>query len=171
MFSSHYSITIEDRTNKSNKSPVAGSITSSKTTTSSSAPDTSGNGRAVLGRLVAIGGMAVHFTDQIISHEISVVSLRTGAIEQQERLSFAYSVGKQIGGMVLSTAVGAVLGGGLPGALIGLASSVASTAMSYGQKAADIQMRHDLEDIGLRYINARAGGTVASFSGSRSRRQ
>lgn len=167
----NYSITIAYTANKSNNSLVAGSTASPKTTTASSMPDTSGNGRAVLGRMVALGGMAVHFTDQIISHEISVVSLKTGAIEQQERLSFAYSIGKQIGGMVLSTAVGAVVGGGLPGALIGLASSVASTALNYRQKAAEIQLRHDIEDIGLRYINARAGGTVASFSGSRLRRQ
>ncbi len=175
MLSSNYSITINYTTNKSNKSPVAGSTTSAKTTANASAPsstpDTSDSGRAALGRMLAVGGLAVRFTDKVISHEISVVSLKTGASEQQERLSFAYSVGKQVGGIIISTAIGAAVGGGLPGALIGLATSITATAMSYGQKIAEIDLQHDIEDVGLRYMNMRAGGSVASFSGSRSKRQ
>ena len=119
---------------------------------------------------MAVGGIAASFVNQVVSYRIQTVSLRTGAEEQQERLAFAYSIAKQVGGTLLSTAVGAAMGGGI-GAVVGLVVGIAHTAISYSQKAEELRIQKTVEDVGLRYLNARAGGSVASFSGSRLRNQ
>ncbi len=161
-----YEIVIRNETDTAKNSPIAGTATESK----ENDENTSASVPSGIKGILAAKNVVAPFVDQVVSHEISTVDLRTGASEQQERLSFAYSVGKQVGSAALKIATGAVIGG-LPGAIVGLAVSVAHTAVSHGQKAADIQMQHDLEGTGMRFLNARAGGSVASFSGSRSRRQ
>ena len=162
-----YEIVIKNETDTDKSSPIAGNTAQGKT--AGKTDEKSVNTTALKG-LMAAKSIAVSVIDQTVSHEISTVSLRTGANEQQDRLSFAYSVGKQVGSAVMSLAVGAAVGG-LPGAIIGLTTSLISTAVTYSNKAADIQMQHDLEGVGLRYANARSGGAVSSFSGSRQNRQ
>lgn len=127
-------------------------------------------GRQAVKKVMAAGGIAASFVNQVVTHQIQTVSLRTGAEEQQERLAFAYSIAKQVGGTLLSTAVGAAMGGGI-GAVVGLVVGIAHTAISYSQKAEEMRIQKTVEDVGLRYLNARAGGSVASFSGSRLRNQ
>ena len=127
-------------------------------------------GRQAFKKVMAAGGIAASFVNQVVTHQIQTVSLRTGAEEQQERLAFAYSIAKQVGGTLLSTAVGAAMGGGI-GAVVGLVVGIAHTAISYSQKAEELRIQKTVEDVGLRYLNARAGGSVASFSGSRLRNQ
>ena len=161
-----YEIIIKNETDTAQSSPIAGNTAEN----TASGEETGINIPSGVKGILAVKSIVAPFVDQVVSHEISTVSLKTGASEQQDRLSFVYSVGKQVGSAALKIATGAVIGG-LPGALFGLAMSVAHTAISYGQKGADIQMQHDLENVGLRYLNTRAGGIVASFSGSRQNRQ
>lgn len=162
-----YEVVIRNETDET-QSPIAGSGSTAKKTANSGSA-TVGNVNALKG-IMTVKGIVAPFVDQVVSHQIQTVSLRTGAEEQQERLSFAYSITKQIGGTLLSTAVGAAMGGGV-GAIIGLAVGVAHAAISYSQKASELRTQKALEDVGLRYMNARAGGSVASFSGSRLKNQ
>lgn len=114
--------------------------------------------------------IAIRTTDKILSHRISLVSLETGAKEQQERLSFVHNIGKRVGSAALSMGAGLLLTGGNPiGAVVGLATNVAFAAMDYAQKAETINVERGLENVGLRFMNQRAGGSVAAFNGSRMR--
>lgn len=161
-----YELVLRNETND-DESPIA-SGGAAKSANKGGASDITG--RQAVKKVMAAGGMAASFVNQVVTHQIQTVSLRTGAEEQQERLAFAYSIAKQVGGTLLSTAVGAAMGGGI-GAVVGLVVGIAHTAISYSQKAEELRIQKTVEDVGLRYLNARAGGSVASFSGSRLRNQ
>lgn len=161
-----YEIVLRNETND-DESPIA-SGGAAKSANKGGASEITG--RQAFKKVMAVGGIAASFVNQVVTHQIQTVSLRTGAEEQQERLAFAYSIAKQVGGTLLSTAVGAAMGGGI-GAVVGLVVGIAHTAISYSQKAEELRIQKTVEDVGLRYLNARAGGSVASFSGSRLRNQ
>lgn len=170
MANGNYTLTIENKTADENENnPIVGDTAGSK---QASGGDNTAVAASTVkaAKIMAVVGTAMHFADKIVSHRIQTVELRTGSREQQERLSFAYSVAKQAGGIIMSTAAGFAVGN-VPGALIGLLTSSASVALSYAQKADEIRMQHNLEDIGLKYMNIRAGGSVASYSGSRLKNQ
>lgn len=168
MASGSYEIVIKNETaQEQENNPIAANGAGSKNTdgnTSAAAPTLKA------AAIMAVAGTALRFADKIVSHRIQTVELRTGAREQQERLSFAYSVAKQAGGIIMSTAAGFAVGN-VPGALIGLLTSSASVALSYAQKADTLRLQRDLEDVGLKFMNIRAGGSVASYSGSRMKNQ
>lgn len=162
-----YELVIRNETDDS-ESPIASGGAAKSANKNGPAPGMTS--RQAFKEVMAVGGVAASFVNQVVTHQIQTVSLRTGAEEQQERLSFAYSIAKQVGSTVLSTAVGAALGGGI-GAIIGLVVGIEHAALSYMQKVNELRTQKTLEDIGLRYLNARAGGSIASFSGSRFRSQ
>lgn len=166
----NYSLTIKNETADENENnPIAGNAAGSK---QASGGDNAAAAASTIkaAKIMAVLGTAMHFADKIVSHRIQTVELRTGASEQQERLSFAYSVAKQAGGIIMSTIAGFAVGNA-PGALIGFLTSATTTAMSYAQKASELRMQRDLEAVGLKYMNIRAGGSVASYSGSRMKNQ
>ena len=163
----NYEIVIRNETDKGDETPIASGGGAPQSASEGAAEIT---GRQAFKKVMAVGGIAASFVNQVVSYRIQTVSLRTGAEEQQERLVFAYSIAKQVGGTLLSTAVGAAMGGGI-GAVVGLVVGIAHTAISYSQKAEELRIQKTVEDVGLRYLNARAGGSVASFSGSRLRNQ
>lgn len=173
MAENNYSITIKNETRQA-KSPIAGNngspIASKPSGGNTDTTDTGIDGVAALKKVVAVKGILVPVVDTVISNKISTVELRTSAAEQQERLSFAYSIGKQVGGIALSTAIGAATGN-LPGALLGFTAGLINTAMSYRNRANELGLYRTVENVGLGYLNSRAGGTVATFSGSRLGRQ
>lgn len=164
-----YEVWIRNGTDGKSSSPLAGSSAEGQSTGGGLINPNSNAGKALKG-VLAVKSAVAPFVNQVVTHKISTVSLSTGASEQQERLAFAYSIGQQVGNAALSIAAGAAFGG-LPGAVIGLVASVASTAITYSQKASDLRLQQDVEGIGLRYANIRAGGSVAAFSGSRMRKQ
>lgn len=170
MANGNYTLTIENKTADENESnPIAGNTAGSK---QASGGDNAAAAASTIkaAKIMAVVGTAMHFADKIVSHRIQTVELRTGASEQQERLSFAYSVAKQAGGIIMSTAAGFALGNA-PGAIIGLLTSSASMVLSYAQKASELRLQRDLENAGLKFMNIRAGGSVASYSGSRLKNQ
>lgn len=172
-----YTITIQNTTDQTQQ-PIAGNNgkasdstpTAPTNSVAPSATSKSGGNSSSLKRLIAVKGIVAPVVDTLVSHRISTVAVRTGAAEQQDRLSFAYSMGKQIASVALSTALGAATGN-LPGALIGFALGVGNAAISYGNKVNEIQLQNDVENVGLGFMDIRAGGSVATFSGSRLRRQ
>ena len=70
----------------------------------------------------------------------------------------------------ISVITGALIGGGV-GAVVGGVMSLATMAVDYSNKMENLNLQRSTENIGLRYMNMRAGGSVASFSGSRMKSQ
>lgn len=99
---------------------------------------------------------AMSFADQIVSYNISRVSLDTGAVEDEQRQSEIYGVVKDIGGAGLAVLGGALAGGPL-GAIAALALSGAHKAISIAQKQSTLDAERDLENITIEMSRRRAG--------------
>lgn len=169
-----YEIVIRNETNSGKKSPIAGSGTAPSDTT-----NTGGSGAdssispvrtAAAKGLVAVNTYIKPFVDQMVTQHVTTIALRTGAQEQEDRMSFALGVAQKVYSFGTSVATGALVGG-LPGALIGGVMSLATMAIDYSNKQERINLQRSVENVGLRYMNSRAGGSVASFSGSRLKNQ
>jgi hypothetical protein len=75
------------------------------------------------------------FVNQVVSHEINMVRVETGASEYTQKLQFA----QQVAGSVLGTVESVLMGiavGGVGGALVGLVTDVTA-------KTFDLAMRQD----------------------------
>lgn len=96
------------------------------------------------------------FANNLISYEISQVSLRTGAKEYEQKLQFAQSVVNQGINIGLATAGGFAAGGPI-GALVGFVGSTLYTAISYAQNANTIETKQNLENISIGMASVRAG--------------
>ena len=110
-----------------------------------------------------MGGMVAYhqvksFATQIVSHEISVISLKTGQNELQQRAQLYENVGMRLLGAGESILVGAAVGG-LAGAVAGLTLSMAHTAIDLMQKQQDIDLKRQLQSVALHANIIRAGGS------------
>lgn len=161
-----YSITIEVKESAEEaKNPVAGSEAGAVGETEVvEVGKTVAKGYGMVKRFVA------PFISQLVTAHTSTISLRTGAEELQQRAQFAQSVMSQGFNIAESILIGG-LTGGLPGAVFGAVMSVTQTALSYEFKQRELDMQKDAEDISLRLMSTRAGGSLAAFSGSRERSQ
>ena len=137
----------------------AGGI-SKKTRTSKKETSNAGNG---MGRFLAkqagipLTGLAAYgtvrkITDTIVSHNNSLIEVRTGSREQQERTSFIYNTAT---GFLDSAVSGAVAGGmiGGPagaaaGAIIGVAKQGLSMTINAAKTADLLSKQRQLENIG-----------------------
>ena len=160
---SSYEITVTLKEKKA-KNPVAGSDSEAENTDGGNLPKEIAKGYGVVKKFVS------PFISQVITAQTSTVSLRTGAEELQERLQFSQNAIRQGFGVIESVVVGGLLGGA-PGAIVGAAMGVAQTAMTYEFRRQELQMQKDVEDVSLRLLNIRAGGSLAAFSGSRETNQ
>lgn len=96
------------------------------------------------------------FANNLISYDISQVSLRTGAEEYEQRLQFAYDTANKALDIGMATAIGASTGG-IIGAAVGFIGSTMYTLIGYAQKANTIRTKQNLEDISLGMASIRAG--------------
>lgn len=104
-----------------------------------------------------VGYAAVKSTaDQIISGQMGMVELATGATEYEQRLQAKYNIGKQIWNAGEAVVVGAATGG-IWGAIAGLAVSGISQLISYGQRRQALALNEGLENISLGLMKIRAG--------------
>lgn len=106
-------------------------------------------------------GTATAVADKLITNELNVVSLRTGAKEYEQKLQFGYSMIKQ-------TAMPLVFGaatGGLAGAAIGVVFSFAMQGIQWAQNQRVIDYNRDIENIAIGFARNRAG--VDSSRGTR----
>ncbi len=160
-----YDIFIHDDTRNTKKSPIAGSGTATSDITKGE------NLRLGAAKgLVAVNSYIKPFVDQMATQYVTTISLRTGAQEQEERMSFTLQAGQKVYGFFTSIATGAIVGG-LPGAIIGGVLNLITMGIDYSNKQEKINLQRSVENVGLRYLNNRAGGSVASFSGSRLKNQ
>lgn len=159
-----YTITIKNGT-QTTKSPIADPQQSAKP------ESTQENGklsRKDLAGYFAFKRIVSPFVRMGIEYGISTVNVRTGRAEAQQRMQFAYSVGRQVVGIGENIAIGALVGG-LPGAIIGAVMSTVTTVAGYAINQSKIDLQSNLENISLGLMNIRAGGDVAAVSGSRER--
>lgn len=167
-----YEIILKNETAKK-KSPIAGDDGSGQKEGGNGAIASAGASKKTV---AAAKGLAVFktqiqpFIDNIVTHQISTVSLRTGSDELQERLSFAYSVGKQVAGVLESVAMGAMVGQGV-GAIIGAVFGIVNVGLNYAQKADTLRLQKANEDVSLQFQAIRRGGGLSTYSGSRGQRQ
>lgn len=155
----NYSITIEVGGNIENDSPISGDKGNKSDTE---------KGKGLLSKqgakTFAKGLVAYHtlksYTDQIVSHHVSTVELRTGSRELQERANFMLDITQKSIGIAESVLSGAMVGG-IGGAAVGLLIGFAHTAISYQQKQQTLDLQETLENQTLRmnYIRAGAGGS------------
>ena len=100
----------------------------------------------------------------VASHEISLIQLRKGSNEQQQRANFIYQQINKGVGILEATAAGAMVGG-VYGAAFAFVSSLATTLVStgieYAKNADRIQTERNLENASLQmnYIRAGAKGS------------
>ena len=166
MASGTYQITVKFES-EGKKSPIAGSGTTPTDTGGGGVSDT----RKAIGKgLISYRSYVKPFVNQLVSQQINTVSLRTGAQELQDRLSFGYQMIQSGVNMVESIAIGAMMGGAA-GAVVGAVMSVTTTAISYANKQQTIRYEQNLENISLQGVHERSGGYTPSASGSRSRKQ
>lgn len=102
------------------------------------------------------------WVNRVVSHEVSMVELRTGSREQQEKTSFTYQIINDGVDVVESAATGLLISGGNPiGTLIGLATGLISKLVGYAQNQNRINTERAVENVGLRqnYIRAGARGS------------
>ena len=164
MAANEYVIRFELPNGGKSKSPVSKASTTGTEQDSeekSWATKNAESAQAATKKIVSVS-TAMAVADNLISYEISTVSLRTGAKEYEQKLQLGYSIVKQ-------TAVPIVMGamaGGLAGAAIGVAFGVAMQAISWAQNAQTIEYKRQIENISIGMARVRAGVT-----GSRSNRQ
>lgn len=158
-----YSITIEVKQEETseNKSPIAGD---KKEKEDSEVFKDSGilnkEQAKAAGKVLTAYHFAKSFTDQIISHNVSMVELNTGSKELQDRANFNLQVGQKLAGMVESVTMGALVGGWV-GAIAGIAVGTVSSAINYTQAQERLDKQKAIEDTSLQmnYIRAGAGGS------------
>lgn len=100
------------------------------------------------------------FATQIINHEVSLVELRTGSRELQQRTSFYNEIAQKGVGILEKTMMGAFVGGGV-GAFIGLMLGTTHEIIGYAQNQQRIDTERNLENQSLQrqYIRAGARGS------------
>lgn len=159
-----YTITLKNQTDTEAESPIAGS----EAGTQKAAPS-GGTVKNAVKELVAYSKIKP-FIAQVINHEISTVTLRTGSQELQQRISFAYDTVSQAVNIGESIATGFILGRG-PGAVAGAIIGVGFSIINYANRQRTLELERSLETISNSMLDQRAGGFAPSYSGSRSRDQ
>lgn len=156
----NYTITLENTTDGSSDSPIAGQ------------KEQKGNAGAKVAvkALVAYNTWAKPFAKPFVDFQTQTISLRTGASELQERIQFAYDVGKNTVG-ISESIIGGFAIGKAPGAIVGALTGVSFNALNYAFKDKKLRYQGSLEEIYLRGANERAGGYAPSYSRSRGRHQ
>lgn len=96
------------------------------------------------------------FANNLISYEISQVSLRTGAREYEQKLQFAFNAVNKGLNIGLATAGGFAAGGPI-GAAVGFIGSTIYTLIGYIQNENTIVTKQNLEDISIGMASIRAG--------------
>ena len=100
------------------------------------------------------------YATQIINHEVSLVQLRTGSNEWQQRANDINQTVQQGVGLIESTVTGAAVGGWV-GAVVGLATSLMNTLVSYVRQAETLNIKNSIENvsIGMNIVRAGANGS------------
>lgn len=149
-----YTIIIKSDGGGNSESPVAGD----KSDSGKSGGLLSKEGAKTFAKGMVAYRAVKSFVVPAINHEVSLVQLRTGSNELQERANFISDVVQKGVSAAESIAVGALVGG-LPGAIVGLVASTAHTLIGYSQKQERLNLERNLENESLRRNIVRAGAS------------
>lgn len=141
-----------------NKSAVAGTGTGSTGKTSSQMADPTD--KLISAAKTMVSFAAIKSTaDKMINFEISQVSLRTGAMEYEQRLNATYSAISQTVGAGAALVGAGITGGpvGVAVATLGLAVSVVNKIIGISNKAQNLRTEQSLENISIGMAVVRAG--------------
>lgn len=168
MESREYKIIIESTGGGASDSGTTSAVAGSKTPSpKKSIEDTGGilskdGAKNYLAGMVAWRTVKPYLT-QVINHEVSLVELKTGSRELQDRANFVNQMVQRSVNSLEMVATGALVGGGA-GALVGLATSLVHTGISYMQAQNKIELQKTLENRSLEMQVIRA----SSFGSRRS---
>ena len=146
-----YEIIIKNAGGGASESPIsAGADIGDKT------PKSASNNLGALKKVVSYG-FAKSLVVKAVNHEVSLVELRTGSNELQQRADFINGAVQQAAGIVEMAVTGAVLGGGIVGAVVGATVGLLNTVIGIAQRQNTINMQRNVENISLQRQYVRAG--------------
>lgn len=153
----NYTITIKtDNLLGSGNDAIAGSSVEPDKEGAKSSGAISKAGAKAVGKALVAYRTVKNFATQVINHEVSMVQLRTGSNELQERANFQNQLIQQ-GVGIIEGAVAGLAVGGLPGFIIGTATSLLNTMVSYGQAQNRLDTQNALEGASISLNKIRAG--------------
>lgn len=156
----NYTITIKaDNLSSGNKSPIAGDNKGTDKEKSNGGL-LSKEGAKAFGKAMVAYSTVKSFATQVINHEVSMVQLRTGSNELQQRANFTNQmIQKGVG--ILEGGIAGAMVGGLPGFIVGTGLSLLHTMISYGQKQQELDTQRTVENqsIQMNYVRAGASGS------------
>ena len=156
----NYTIEIKaDNIVEDGTTPIAGTNKESDTTKSGLLSKE--QAKAFSKGLVAYHGVK-SFATQVHNHYVSMVELRTGSKELQQRASFYNDIAQKGIGILESVVAGALVGG-LGGAVVGLAVSTTHTLVGLAQAQDRINTQQALENETI-FMNTIRAGTRGSRS-------
>lgn len=103
----------------------------------------------------------------MINHELSMVSVETGRVELQQRMQVVSDVLTGSVSLMMDIGFGYKVAGGW-GAAVGALLNIAQTTVGIFQKADTINAQKSLENTSIGLMNVRSGGSLATYSRSRS---
>ena len=103
----------------------------------------------------------------MINHELSMVSVETGRVELQQRIQVVSDALTGSVSLMMDIGFGAKVAGGW-GAAVGALLNIAQTTVGIFQKADTINAQKNLENVSIGLKNVRSGGSLATYSQSRS---
>lgn len=157
MADNSYVITLNNNTSKSGSGAVAGQTMGETTPQKAPAIGNATSSKMIAGGLVAYGKVKP-WVNRVISHEVSMVELRTGSRELQERSNFTYQIINDGVNMAESIGASLLISGGNP--LVALATAgltVVGKLVNYAQNQNRINTERTVENVGLRQNLIRAG--------------
>lgn len=104
---------------------------------------------------------------QTVSHQASMVAVKTGRVELQQRYQVVVEGVSGVGSLASDIAMGASVAGA-GGAAIAALLNIASTVINIAQKFEVVNAQRNLENTGIGLKSARSGGSLATYSQSRS---
>ena len=118
----------------------------------------------LVGKGIVAYNMVKPWVNQVMSHELSLVELRTGSREAQQKRQFAYDVGSKVVGLGMSIASGFAVGN-VPGAVIAGVLNVGHQLVSLQQREETINLQRSIESQTLQrnYVRAGAGGSRRGY--------
>lgn len=154
-FRNNYTITIRNNTTGTKKNAVA--TPTSDSNTYNQIEKASG---VIKGATIYATGKQLANT--IITHNINTTTLRTGQVELQQRLNYAYNGAKSAFSVIESAFMGVAVTGNPLGAFLGVAVDLGWKAVEFSQKLDIYNLNKSVEQVNLENANLRAG-----FNGSR----
>lgn len=139
-------------------------ITKKQTVTPIDEQDSKGSGNNFLNKgtikKIASYGAIKSFALPIISHEISLVSLKTGSQRAQEEANVKYNQLTKLAGAIETGVLGAQVGG-LPGLIVAEAVYIGRefTGIMMRQREIDLQRSVENQSIAMRSVRAGTGGS------------